>query len=83
MSKTVLNEFHPQFSGLYNGQISHPDVNKLIESSDLVFDLGGFVCDTNTGGFSVQIDENNVIGIHSDHTSASTSQFGRVALFKA
>src|SRR5258708_15819020 len=41
MEKCVIRESHPQFSRLYARPVSEPKTRQIIESPDLVLDLGG------------------------------------------
>ena len=40
MEKCVIDESHPQFAGMYAGAVSEPKTRQIIESADLVLDLG-------------------------------------------
>jgi indolepyruvate decarboxylase len=55
LGKTVLDENHPQFIGLYQGELSRPYVRQRVESADCVLTLGALMTDFNTGGFTVQL----------------------------
>jgi pyruvate decarboxylase len=65
MGKSIVHETHPYFLGVYNGQISRPGVCKILEEeSDLVIDLGPFLSDSNTGGFSRKLSQKRVIAVN-------------------
>uniref|UniRef100_A0A060T6T9 ARAD1B14806p n=1 Tax=Blastobotrys adeninivorans TaxID=409370 RepID=A0A060T6T9_BLAAD len=64
MGKGLVDETHPQFVGLYNGQASADGVAQAIESSDLVINVGPLLSDSNTGGFTRKIDDKNAILLH-------------------
>jgi indolepyruvate decarboxylase len=55
LGKTVLDENHPQFIGLYQGVLSRPYVRQRIETADCVLTVGALMTDVNTGGFTVQL----------------------------
>jgi indolepyruvate decarboxylase len=56
LGKTVLDENHPQFIGLYQGALSRPYVRQRVESSDCILTLGALMTDANTGGFTARLD---------------------------
>ena len=61
LGKTVLDESHPQFIGLYQGDRSRDYVRRRIETADCVLELGALPTDFNTGGFTVQLPEERTI----------------------
>ncbi len=63
-AKTALSEDHPQYAGMYQGSWSREDVRTLVEKSDCLLMLGAFFIDTDTGGFTTQLDENSLIQAH-------------------
>lgn len=66
MGKGVLNESHPLFIGVYNGALSEPETRDRIESSDCIISFGLLPSDINTGGFSIKLDINVTIEMHSN-----------------
>jgi indolepyruvate decarboxylase len=56
LGKTVLDETHPQFIGLYQGDLSRAYVRRRVETADCVLTLGALMTDFNTGGFTVRLD---------------------------
>ncbi|KAG9248442.1 pyruvate decarboxylase [Calycina marina] len=61
LSKGIIDEDHPSYGGLYNGSVSFPGVAEAVESSDLVLNLGPLLSDSNTGGFSRAVKDENLI----------------------
>lgn len=57
LSKGVIEESKPYFNGVYNGAVSFPGVAAGVEGSDLVLNIGPFVSDSNSGGFTRKIDD--------------------------
>ncbi|SMY23743.1 unnamed protein product [Zymoseptoria tritici ST99CH_1A5] len=55
MGKGIIDETHPNYLGVYNGQISGPGVESAFEASDTVLVLGNLPSDTNSGGFTRKI----------------------------
>lgn len=64
MGKSAFNEAHPQFIGVYNGDLSSSYVQKRIDQSDCIISVGVKLTDSITGGFSHQFSKDNVIHIH-------------------
>lgn len=48
-SKSVVNESHPLFLGVYSGGISHDPVRRAVEDSDCLIMLGVMMTDINLG----------------------------------
>ena len=65
MDKGILSEDHPGYIGLYNGDYSSPsNVKTIVESADLILDVGGVVLlDLNTGLWSNALQEDRTITI--------------------
>ena len=61
LGKTVLDESHPQFIGLYQGDRSRDYVRRRIETADCVLEFGALPTDFNTGGFTVQLPDERTI----------------------
>ncbi|OLL26820.1 putative pyruvate decarboxylase [Neolecta irregularis DAH-3] len=57
------------YVGLYNGKVSRPGYQQFVEGSDCVVNVGALLSDSNTGGFSRRINENNVIFISEDRVT--------------
>ena len=61
LGKTVLDESHPQFIGLYQGDRSRDYVRERIQNADCVLELGALPTDFNTGGFTAKLVEERTI----------------------
>lgn len=61
LSKGVVDETSPQFNGLYNGSVSFEGVAAELESSDLILNIGYLLSDSNTGGFTRNISEQQLV----------------------
>jgi pyruvate decarboxylase len=48
MGKTAINEAHPQFGGIYVGDITIPAVKEAFESADFILSIGSLKTDFNT-----------------------------------
>lgn len=61
LGKTVLSERHPQFLGLFEGNRSREAVRNRVESADCILQLGAWMTDFNTGGFTTNLDDASTI----------------------
>lgn len=52
MGKGIIDETNPHYLGLYNGVASHPGLDSVFESHDVLLTLGNLPSDTNSGGFT-------------------------------
>src|SRR5699024_4163200 len=50
--KGAFNEEHPQFIGVYNGELSTPYLQKRVDEADCIIQIGAKPTDSTTGGFS-------------------------------
>jgi len=55
LGKSVIDESHPQFVGVYMGKIGDPEVGKYIYESDCTIILGALMTDTNMGTAQLDI----------------------------
>jgi len=55
LGKTIVEESHPQYLGLYAGNRSRSEVRKRVEGADAILALGVKITDFNSGGFSLKI----------------------------
>jgi indolepyruvate decarboxylase len=56
MGKSVLDERHPGYIGMYDGALLNEDVHAFVEGADLVLDVGAPLTDFNTGAFTAHLD---------------------------
>jgi len=61
LGKSVFPETHPNFAGMYLGAIGSQVARDLVEKSDCVLLLGGFMTDFDSGFFTVRIRDENLI----------------------
>lgn len=69
LGKTVIDEHHPQFIGLYAGDRSRDYVKQRVEEADCIITLGFMPTDFNTGGFTSKLAPSRTIHIGIDHIS--------------
>ncbi len=61
LGKTTIRETHPLFAGVYQGQISHPEVHKFVSASDCILSLGVMMTDVDTGFFTTKADKSQQV----------------------
>lgn len=81
MGKAIIHETKPYFVGVYNGQVSLPEVCQIIEEkSDLVIDIGPFLSDSNTGGFSRKLPGQRVIAVNRHNVTIAGVKYADIGL---
>jgi len=61
LAKTIIDERHPLFIGVYQGDLSRKDVKDYVHSSDVVLMLGVLRSDVNTGFSTTHINEDKCV----------------------
>ncbi|KAF8315672.1 pyruvate decarboxylase [Clavulina sp. PMI_390] len=80
MAKGCVDERHPQFAGIYMGNITLPSVQSLIDSADLIIDVGPAKTDFNTGNFSYSLKNSQTVELYISHVTVGCAQYPDVAL---
>jgi indolepyruvate decarboxylase len=80
--KGSLDESIPQYIGLYHGDFSSPaSVKQVVESADLVLDIGGVIlAELNAGLFSDNLDASRMISIRDNHVQIGAKVFVNTAI---
>src|SRR5437870_4494632 len=64
MEKCIIDESHPQFAGMYSGVLSPKETREIVESAEVVIDLGGIsLNDETTTGFTTRLDPARFVSI--------------------
>jgi indolepyruvate decarboxylase len=63
MAKSVLDERHPAYAGMYDGALMNEDVRCFVEESDLILNIGSPMTDFNSGAFTANLDPSRMIEI--------------------
>jgi indolepyruvate decarboxylase len=74
MGKTVLDEQHPAYVGMYDGALMEENVRAFVEGADCVLSVGAPMTDFNSGAFTARLDpaKTIVIGHHITHVNGKT-----------
>lgn len=66
LGKSSISEMQPQFIGTYVGALSREYVSQRVENADCVLCLGAIMSDMNLGGFTANLNPNNLINANSE-----------------
>lgn len=80
MGKTAIDEQHPQFGGIYVGDITVDSVKHAVETADFNLYIGALKSDFNTGSFSWHIKPEETVELHSDHTTIQVRRCSATSL---
>jgi indolepyruvate decarboxylase len=80
LGKSVIDEHHPQFIGLYEGDRCRKYVRDRVEQADAILLAGPMLTDFNTGGFSARIDVGRSIAANVDRLRVRHHYYDRVAV---
>lgn len=61
LGKSAFPETHPNFAGIYMGAVGSQTARDLVENSDCVLMLGGFMTDLDSGLFTMRVLDENLI----------------------
>lgn len=78
LGKSVIEEHHPQFIGLYEGERSREYVRSRVEQADAILLAGVMMTDFNSGGFTAQIDEGRSIALNVERLRIRHHAYDRI-----
>ena len=67
MGKSVLDEHHPGYIGIYDGALMNEEVRAFVEGADLILNIGAPMTDFNTGAFTTSLRPARIITIAHHH----------------
>ncbi len=80
MDKSVLDETHPSYVGMYDGALMQPEVRAFVEEADAVLAIGTLMTDFNTGAFTSRLDPAKTVSIGQHRVRAGEKTFFNVEL---
>jgi len=80
MDKTVLDEQHPSYVGMYDGKLMNEAVREFVEGSDVVLAIGTLLTDFNSGAFTANLDPSKTINIQHHRTNVGSATFSNVEM---
>lgn len=81
LAKGLADETTSYFGGVYNGELSSPGVAEAVHSSDCVLNLGPLLSDSNTGGFTRKIKDENLIVLHPLYVQVKGKMYNNVHFY--
>ncbi|HLA57797.1 MAG TPA: thiamine pyrophosphate-binding protein, partial [Puia sp.] len=80
MGKSVLDEHHPNYIGMYDGRLMNEQVREFVEGCDVIIEAGTMMSDFNSGAFTANLDPSKVISIHHHHTVVFGKNFPNIEM---
>jgi indolepyruvate decarboxylase len=80
MGKSILDEQHPAYIGMYDGTLMTEEVRQFVEGCDLVLAIGTIFSDFNSGAFTSNLDPAKVITISHHQVKANGKTFLNVEM---
>jgi indolepyruvate decarboxylase len=78
--KSVLDEQHSAYLGMYDGKLMDEDIRAFVESCDQVVCVGTMMTDFNSGAFTANLDPARTIDIGRNCTRVGTKPFTSVEM---
>ncbi|RYG71488.1 alpha-keto acid decarboxylase family protein [Lentibacillus lipolyticus] len=78
--KGAFNEEHPQFIGVYNGELSAPYLQQRVDEADCIIQIGAKPTDSTTGGFSYDFSEKSVIQISPFSVTTKNKKYAPITM---
>lgn len=80
MDKTVLDEQHPSYLGMYDGTLMNPIVGAAVEACDAVLAVGTLLTDFNTGAFTAKLDPAKTMTVAHHHVRVGERIYANVEM---
>jgi TPP-dependent 2-oxoacid decarboxylase len=80
LDKSVIDERHPSFIGVYAGALGRPEVQEYVEGSDCLIRLGTLPTDINLGIYTAHLDPARCIDATRDRLAIGLHTYERVRL---
>lgn len=80
MDKSALDEAHPQYCGIYCGNLTNEPLREFVEGCDLVINLGALQSDLNLGAYTARLDRRRCVTIDQSQASVGAATFHQVHL---
>lgn len=80
MDKSVLDERHPAYAGMYDGRLMDESVRVFVESCDCVLTIGALMTDFNTGAFTARLDPQKTIDVRLHHARVGATTYHSVEM---
>lgn len=78
--KSVLDEQHPAYVGMYDGKLMDESVRNFVESCDLVLVIGTLMSDFNSGAFTARLNRDKTVDIGHHRTRVGSRIYPNVEM---
>src|SRR5262249_52097859 len=78
--KSVLDENHPAYIGMYDGKLMGESVRNFVESCDLVLCIGTMMSDFNSGAFTANLNPEKTTHISHHRTQVGSTIYPNVEM---
>jgi len=78
LSKSVIDEAHPLYLGVYEGALGNDAVRHYVETSDCVLVLGANLSDVTLGIDTAQLETARMVHATSDHLNVRRARYERI-----
>jgi indolepyruvate decarboxylase len=78
--KSVLDEQHPSYIGMYDGKLMDESVRAFVESCDQVVCVGTMMTDLNSGAFTASLEPARTIDIGHHRTRVGSQVFSNIEM---
>jgi indolepyruvate decarboxylase len=80
MDKSVLDETHPNYIGMYDGRLMNEEVRAFVEGCDCVLGIGAMLTDFNSGAYTARLDRAKSINIMHQSVRVGTAVYSNVGM---
>ncbi|CNH95964.1 indole-3-pyruvate decarboxylase [Yersinia aldovae] len=80
MDKSVLDESHPNYIGIYNGHLLNDDVSEFVEGCDCILKIGAMLSDFNTGAFTADFSRADTLNIEPEFVQIGETRYNNVMM---
>ncbi|MFQ5672456.1 MAG: alpha-keto acid decarboxylase family protein [Nitrospinales bacterium] len=80
MGKSVINERHPLYLGVYQGLVGSECARQKVEQADVLLSLGVMFTDINMGMYTAKLDPNHMVRANQGEVIVKHHNYSRVTL---
>lgn len=80
LGKSMMEEDHPQYLGVYEGGMGRDDVRRAVERADCLMILGAFLTDIDLGVFTAKLDPAKTINASAERIAIKRHVFENIQL---
>jgi len=80
MDKSVLDETHPSYIGMYSGKLMNEEIRAFVEECDCLLGIGAMMTDANSGAFTANIDRQKFINIMPNSVRVGTAVYEDISM---